>query len=152
MKKIFYSLVALLAFSCSLVSCSDDDDNGISFSTTAEKGAAGTYTGTWKQTEDGTTETTTCEGTITLTATDSLNCVDVTFSAPDFEISATSVANIAHAQHGYVLNNNVDTNPLAAAFTGKIDENGNLSVNFMKQRRVGRKQYTFFFVFEGKKN
>lgn len=145
-------MVALLAFSCSLASCSDDDDNNINYSTTAEKGAAGTYTGTWKQTEDGTTDTSTCEGTITLTATDSINCVDVTFNAPDFEISATSVANITHAQHGFVLNNNVDTNPLAAAFTGKIDENGNLCVNFMKQRRVGRKQYTFFFVFEGKKN
>ena len=44
MKKIIYSLAAMLALSFSFVSCGDDDDT-ISFPTTPEKAAAGTYTG-----------------------------------------------------------------------------------------------------------
>ena len=151
MKKIVYSLVVLLAMSCVFIACSNDDNNDMNFDTTAEKAAAGIYQGMWTQTEDGTDNIPTCEGTITLTPTDSVNCVDITFNAPDFSISATSVANIAHAQNGFVFNNNVDKNGLEAAFAGKIDENGTLKANFMKQMRVGRKQYTYFFVFEGKK-
>lgn len=152
MRKIIYSLAALLAFSFSFVSCSDDDDNNITFDTTPEKAAAGTYTGTWTQTEDGATTSTTCNGTVTVAPTSNAYQADFTFEAPDFEINATSVANISHANYSFVFNNNVETNPLGANFAGMIDENGNLTVNFMKQRRVGRKQYTFFFVFEGKKN
>lgn len=158
MKKIVYSLVALLTLSCGFVSCGSDDDNDITFSTTPEKAAAGTYSGTWTLTEEGATTSKTCEGTITLTPTDSVNCVDITFDAPfkgddeKYKINATSVANISHANNGFVFNNNVDTNPLGANFAGKIDEQGNIALNFMKQVKEGRKQYTYFFVFEGKKN
>ena len=152
MKKIVYSLVALLTLSCGFVSCGSDDDNDITFSTTPEKAAAGTYSGTWTQTEDGATTSTTCEGTITIAPTSNAYQADITFDAPEFSISATSVANISHANNGFVFNNNVDTNPLGANFAGKIDEQGNIALNFMKQMKVGRKQYTYFFVFEGKKN
>lgn len=157
MKKIVYSLVALLTLGCGFVSCGDDD-NDITFSTTPEKAAAGTYSGTWTLTEEGASTSTTCEGTIIIAPTSNIYQADITFEVPfdgdkeKFKISATSVANISHSNNGFVFNNNVDTNPLGANFAGKIDEQGNIALNFMKQVKDGRKQFTYFYVFEGKKN
>ena len=153
MKKIIYSLAAMLALSFSFVSCGDDDDT-ISFPTTPEKAAAGTYTGTWTVSSD--TESSEGSGTIILTATDTPYNVDVTiegsFTTAALNVSSTSIANITQANNGFVFNNNMATNPLGAGFTGKIDENGNIGVNFQKEVRVGRKQYKYNYVFYGKKN
>lgn len=153
MKKIIYSLAAMLALSFSFVSCGDDDDT-ISFPTTPEKAAAGTYTGSWTVTSD--TETVEGSGTITLAASSTPYNVDVTiegsFSTIALNVSTTSIANIAHANNGFVFNNNTDSNPLGAGFTGKIDESGAIGVNFQKEVRVGRKQYKYNYIFVGKKN
>lgn len=153
MKKIIYSLAAMLALSCSFVSCGDDDDT-ISFPTTPEKAAAGTYTGSWTVTSD--TETVEGSGTITLAASSTPYNVDITiegsFSTTALNVSTTSIANIAHANNGFVFNNNTDSNPLGAGFTGKIDESGAIGVNFQKEVRVGRKQYKYNYIFVGKKN
>ena len=153
MKKIIYSLAAMLALSCSFASCGDDDDT-ISFPTTPEKAAAGTYTGSWTVTSD--TETVEGSGTITLAASSTPYNVDVTiegsFSTTALNVSTTSIANIAHANNGFVFNNNTDSNPLGAGFTGKIDESGAIGVNFQKEVRVGRKQYKYNYIFVGKKN
>jgi hypothetical protein len=153
MKKIIYSLAAMLALSFSFVSCGDDDDT-ISFPTTPEKAAAGTYTGSWPVTSD--TETVEGSGTITLAASSTPHNVDVTiegsFSTTALNVSTTSIANIAHANNGFVFNNNTDSNPLGAGFTGKIDESGAIGVNFQKEVRVGRKQYKYNYIFVGKKN
>jgi hypothetical protein len=153
MKKIIYSLAAMLALSFSFVSCGDDDDT-ISFPTTPEKAAAGTYTGSWTVTSD--TETVEGSGTITLDASSTPYNVDVTiegsFSTTALNVSTTSIANIAHANNGFVFNNNTDSNPLGAGFTGKIDESGAIGVNFQKEVRVGRKQYKYNYIFVGKKN
>lgn len=153
MKKLIYSLAAMLALSFSFVSCGDDDDT-ISFPTTPEKAAAGTYTGSWTVTSD--TETLEGSGTITLAASSTPYNVDVTiegsFSTTALNVSTTSIANIAHANNGFVFNNNTDSNPLGAGFTGKIDESGAIGVNFQKEVRVGRKQYKYNYIFVGKKN
>lgn len=153
MKKIIYSLAAMLALSFSFVSCGDDDDT-ISFPTTPEKAAAGTYTGSWTVTSD--TETVEGSGTITLAASSTPYNVDITiegsFSTTALNVSTTSIANIAHANNGFVFNNNTDSNPLGAGFTGKIDESGAIGVNFQKEVRVGRKQYKYNYIFVGKKN
>ena len=143
----------MLALSFSFVSCGDDDDT-ISFPTTPEKAAAGTYTGSWTVTSD--TETVEGSGTITLAASSTPYNVDVTiegsFSTTALNVSTTSIANIAHANNGFVFNNNTDSNPLGAGFTGKIDESGAIGVNFQKEVRVGRKQYKYNYIFVGKKN
>ena len=153
MKKIIYSLAAMFALSFSFVSCGDDDDT-ISFPTTPEKAAVGTYTGSWTVTSD--TETVEGSGTITLAASSTPYNVDVTiegsFSTTALNVSTTSIANIAHANNGFVFNNNTDSNPLGAGFTGKIDESGAIGVNFQKEVRVGRKQYKYNYIFVGKKN
>ena len=153
MKKIIFSLAAMLALSCSFISCGNDDDNDITFSTTPEKAAAGTYTGNWTITSDA--ETVEGSGTITIAPTSTPYNADITiegsFSTTALNVNATSIANITHANYGFVFNNN-SINPLGASFTGKIDENGTIGVNFQKEVKVGRKQYKYNYVFWGKKN
>lgn len=153
MKKIIFSLAAMLALSCSFISCGNDDDNDITFSTTPEKAAAGTYTGNWTITSDA--ETVEGAGTITIAPTSTPYNADITiegsFSTTALNVNATSIANISHANNGFVFNNNA-TNPLGASFTGKIDDNGTIGVNFQKEVKVGRKQYKYNYVFWGKKN
>jgi hypothetical protein len=153
MKKIIFSLAAMLALSCSFISCGNDDDNDITFSTTPEKAAAGTYTGNWTITSDA--ETVEGSGTITIAPTSTPYNADITiegsFSTTALDVNATSIANISHANNGFVFNNNA-TNPLGASFTGKIDDNGTIGVNFQKEVKVGRKQYKYNYVFWGKKN
>ena len=65
MKKFIYSVIAMLALGCTFVACSsDDDDPSYNFTSSAEQGSAGTYTGEWTRTsDDGTVET--FAGTIT---------------------------------------------------------------------------------------
>ncbi len=155
MKKIIFSLAAMLALSCSFISCGNDDDNDITFSTTPEKAAAGTYSGNWTISSD--TETVgEGEGTITIAPTSTPYNADITiegsFSTTSLNVNATSIANISHANNGFVFNNNNDKNPLGTSFTGKIDESGVIGVNFVKEVRVGRKQYKYYYTFLGKKN
>ena len=113
MKKIIFSLAAMLALSCSFISCGNDDDNDITFSTTPEKAAAGTYTGNWTITSDA--ETIEGSGTITIAPTSTPYNADITiegsFSTTALNVNATSIANISHANNGFVFNNN-STNPL----------------------------------------
>lgn len=149
MKKYIYSLVTAIALCCGFVSCGDDDDT-ISFSVSAEQGSAGTYSGTWSKTANG--NETTSTGTVTLAATSTANNTNVTFSCTEFEIDATSIANVTHASNGYVFNNNVSTNPLGAGFSGRIDEDGTIQLNFQKEVREGRQRTIYVFKFIGKKN
>lgn len=149
MKKYIYSLVAALALSFGFVSCGDDDDT-ITFSTSAEQGSAGTYSGTWSKTANGNEATAT--GTVTLTAASAANNTNVTFSCTEFELDATSIANVTHASNGYVFNNNATANPLGAGFTGKIGEDGTIQINFQKEVREGRTRTIYIFKFIGKKN
>jgi len=153
MKKIIYSLAVLFACSCAFISCGDDDDS-TTFSTTPEKESAGIYSGTWTVTLDN--ESYSGVGSITLEATNTVYQTNVTFSSQlensSLNVSETSIANITHAGKGYIFNNNTDSNPLGSGFSGKIDDSGNMYVNFQKQVKVGRKQYIYTYVFAGKKN
>lgn len=47
MKKLIYSLFAILALSCTFVACSDDDTEGAPVSQTPASDCSGTYSGTW---------------------------------------------------------------------------------------------------------
>lgn len=151
MKNFIYSVIAVLALGCTFVACGDDDDPSYSFSSSAEQGSAGTYTGEWTRTsDDGTVET--FAGTITLAAAGT-NATDVTFSCPDASLDATSIANVFHANNGYQFFNQTvsDANKLGVAFSGRIDEAGNMTTNFTRSQRVGRKNYEFKYEFKGKK-
>lgn len=153
MKKFIYSIFAVLALSCTLVACGDDKDENISYSTTAEKGSEGTYTGTWTRTSDSGVETS--EGTVAFVAGASTGVTNVTFTCAGFSLDATSVANIWHSGHGYqfvnqVYENNPD-NKLGVAFSGAVDADGNLKTSFTISQRNGRKLVEFKYEFVGKK-
>ena len=68
-------------------------------------------------------------------------------------IAANSVANVWHANYGYQFFNQTisDANELGAAFSGRIDEAGNLSASFTISQKVGRKNVEFRYEFRGKK-
>lgn len=152
MKKFIYSVIAVLALGCTFVACSDDnDDPSIDFTSSAEQGSAGTYNGEFSRlSDDGTIDT--YSGTITLAAAGT-NATNVTFSCPDASLDATSIANVFHANYGYQFFNQTvsDANKLGVAFSGRIDEAGNLNASFTLSQRVGRKNYDFKYEFKGKK-
>ncbi len=149
MKKILFSLMALVTLSLGFTSCSSDDE--VSFATTAEAGSAGTYTGTYVVTaEDGTSNSYT--GTITLAAAaDKAGCTNVTFTCADASLEKTSIANVCHANNGYNFTNQSGSNGLGVAFAGKIDESGNCTCGFTMSQRVGRKTVLNKYAFTGKK-
>ena len=150
MKKLIYSLLTVFALGCGFTACSDDDDEVINYSTTAEKASAGTYSGTWTRTSGTTTNE--YEGTITLVATDSIGATDITFSCPEASLNATSVANVWNAGHGFQFVNNIETNGLGTKFAGSISAEGEMMAAFKISQRNGRvlTEYTYNFV--GKKS
>ena len=151
MKRFIYSVIAVLALGCTFVACGDDnDDPSIDFTTTAEQGSAGTYSGEWTRISSEGTDV--YSGTVTLAAAGT-NATNVTFSCPDASIEATSIANVWHANYGYQFFNQTvsDANKLGVAFSGRIDEAGNIDASFTLSQRVGRKNYEFKYEFIGKK-
>ena len=152
MKRFIYSVIAVLTLGSTFVACGDDnDDPSIDYSTTAEQGSAGTYTGEWTRT--GSDATDVFSGTVTLAASGTANVTEVTFSCPDASLDATSVANVWHANYGYEFFNQTvsDANKLGVAFSGRIDESGNMVASFTISQKVGRKNYEFKYEFKGKK-
>ena len=121
MKKLLYSIIATLAFSCTLVACSDsNDDESYTYSTSADQATAGTYTGTWTRTLDGESET--FEGSISLSSAGKAGVSNITFS-----------------------------NGLGAAFSGRISEDGVITAGFTISQKVGRKSYDYQYKFLGHK-
>ena len=148
MKKILYSMMAVLALSCTFVACGSDGDDTPTYTTTAEKASAGTYSGIFTRTDvDGKAES--FDGTITLTPTDSVGCTDVTFLCTDASLDKTAVANVANAGQGFKFVNNQASNGLGAKFSGQISGTGVLTAAFTINQRVGRSTTTFFYTFEG---
>lgn len=153
MKKIIFNLFAVLAISCSFVACGDDD-NDYKFDFSASEGSAGTYVGTYSKVLDGSDEAPVVgEGTITLTATAEADVTQVAFDCPTCSISAQSIANVTHANKGYIINNQIVSadNTLGVSFAGKIYDNGAMKVTFSTSEKVGRKNYTYNYTFEGTK-
>ncbi len=151
MKKILYLMMAVVAlgFGFTAVSCNDDDDD-VTFSTSPEVGSAGTYSGTYTMTEDGTTDTTYAAGTVVLSA-ESAYISNVAFTSADLDLDVSSTANISHANDGYVFSNPSSSNGVGAAFSGRIDGNGTIETYFQLVVTVNRKAHTYIYIFNGSK-
>lgn len=152
MKKIFYSIMAAVALSLTLTACGSDGDESYNYSTTAEQATAGTYAGTWTRTsDDGTQET--FSGTVTLAATSEKGKTNVTFSCPDADLNATSIANVWNAKNDFQFMNQTvsDANGLGVAFSGFISEAGVLNTAFTISQKVGRKTVSYTYDFTGNK-
>lgn len=154
MKKILFALFAVMALV--LTSCKDKVepvDPGTP--TNPEKTLAGTYTGTWTRTLDGVTET--GQGTIVIAPTDERYICTVTISCPSLDDSArpainitgTDVANITPART--VFNAFGDAEKIAGVFSGKISEANELTMQFTRSIKEGRKTFTYSYTFEGVK-
>lgn len=157
MKKLIYSLFAVLALSCTFVACSDDDDDAAAPAGNPAEAAAGTYTGTWQIILDGDTAVT--PGTVTLAPGDTAFVAKVGVDIPEYTIkvngrdskrtfSAKEVANIAFAgnANSFVFSN--ASGVKLGNFAGRIAE-GSANVYFQTSERVGRKNYTFVYNFVG---
>lgn len=144
-------MVAMLALATGFTSCGDDDDTSYNYTTTAEVGSAGTYSGTWTRTLDSTTDT--FSGSVTLEAGSTKGVTNVTISCPDASIDAKSVANVWHSNDGYQFVNQVvsSANGLGTSFSGRVSNAGELTTSFTLEQKVGRKNYKFVYSFIGKK-
>lgn len=148
MKKILFSMLAIAALSIGFVSCGDDDEE-TTYTTTAEAGSAGTYTGTWTSVTDDATNT--YDGTVSLAAADKTGCTNVTFDCPGASLNKTAIANVWHSNNGYQFVNQVDKNDLGAAFSGRVSDDGQLTTAFTISQKVGRKQVLVKYSFVGKR-
>ncbi|MCD8290283.1 MAG: hypothetical protein LUC91_02135 [Prevotella sp.] len=146
MKKILYLMMAFVALSFVAVSCDDDDD--VTFTVSPEEGAAATYVGTYTMWEDGTTDTTYASGTVVITPERSY-VANVAWQCADLDLDVASVANISHANDGYVFSNTSTDNEIGSAFSGRIDESGNIETYFQLLTTVNRKPHTYIYIFEG---
>lgn len=153
MKKLLYIFLALAVASFTLTACGDDDDNdnGITFTNTPEKDAAGVYQGYFTRQRGGTTTVDTAAGTMEIIPTDSAYFADFHFVSTPFNLDVKSVANISHADRGYVFYNNLPANPVGSAWAGRINNEGTMNLTFQIRQRVGRRTYTFNYTFEGQR-
>lgn len=152
MKKFIYSMAALLALASGFTACgNDNDDPSYNYSTTAEAGSAGTYSGTWTRVSDDGSDT--FSGSITLAAGSQAGTTNVSFSCPDASLSASSIANVWHSNDGYQFVNQTvsDANSLGAGFAGRISGSGELTAAFTISQKVGRKTVAFKYSFIGQK-
>ena len=150
MKKAFSYILALVVVSCFLAACNSDDapSYGPSFSTPAQQDAQGTFSGTFSRVQVGTEDTLRAAGTLTITATDTLNRARITYASDDMaELAASApfAANIAHADQGYTLFNKSGD----IALVGRIDNAQRMSASFTKAVRSGRKTVRYNYTFQG---
>ena len=149
MKKFIYSVLTVFALGCAFTACSDDEDEVINYSTTAEQASAGTYSGTWTRTSSTATET--HSGTVTLTAAGSVGATNITFSCPGTSLDMTSIANVWNSGMGFQFVNNLETNGLGAKFAGRITDEGQLTPSFTISIREGRNLTEYAYEFVGNK-
>lgn len=156
MKKIIYGLLFLLTCGLTLSACSDDDDDLVKHSATPEAAAAGTYAGTWSKQQVG-GDTTTGEGTLTLSAaTDEAGnalayAVNVAAESTSLMLSKSSIANITWVNDGFAFNNNAQGNGFGTVFAGNVLGDGTASITFTVSEKSGRKTVNYIYSFTGKK-
>lgn len=134
-----------------LVSCDKDEDNIITFNSTPEKELQGIFTGIYVRVQNGTTDTLRAEGTMTLTATDTLYMTKITFDSNEMTELAGIVAipaNISHADRGYMFYNKSGDNTL----TGRVSDGHTVQLRFSKLIRISaRKSIRYNYLFTGRK-
>lgn len=149
MKKLLLFPLFTIALALAFSACSDDEDESFVSDGHPEVTAQGTYQGVWTRVYSG--DTVTANGYITVTATDTAYCADITFYCADFDLSATAVSNITYANSNtaFYYGNGSTDNGLGTQFGGMIS-NGAATVLFTKSTTVGRKEYEYTYSFNSK--
>ena len=151
MKKILYSLLAVLAVTFALVSCGDDDNSGSKHATPPEETFAGTYEGTWtKYDSDGTTVLAEGqEGVFTVAKGDVSYSAKLTFS--DTEDSSADASDVVVNIAWNGDNAKFYTTSTSLPVNGEVTTGGLLIAKFSKTVKSGKKTNTYFFAFNGHK-
>jgi hypothetical protein len=154
MKKILYSLFALMAMCTFVTSCGDDDIdwNRGTHANRPETTAVGTYSGTWEVFgEDGVTSEGTFNGSVSIAAGSSAYTVNVTTVCSEVTAaSGETAANIAWSNDDLKVFSTVKNGTLETMINAEI-VSGNLNLKFSKTVREGRKTMTKFYQFKGRK-
>ena len=140
MKKILLSFAITFATCCMFVACGSDDDSGMTFTTTPEEQAVGTYDGTFTRDYtdlEGVEHHDEATGTLVFTA-NTTYVSDIEFTCSSLELSANSVANISHANKDLVFYNNNTSNGLGGRFTGRIINDESVKLTFNTEIEVKR--------------
>lgn len=150
MKKNLYILMVLMSVVFGFTACSDDDEP--IGTQNPETEVAGTYSGTWTKvlinTSNEVQSTETANGTITVAANRQW-VVDVTFNEaqPVIESVTTIIANCSGtSETGYQITKYEESSKVSY---GCAVEDGVMSFAFETKEKVGRKEYTATYTFEG---
>lgn len=151
---IFICLLPLSA-SLSLCSCSGDDDNGdkvYTHTTTPEKEAHGTYTGTYVRLQANSSTAVPEEGigTLVITPSETAYVANIRFECEALGISAGTPVNITFANDGFIFSNVDSSNPLGSPVSGRIMAGNQAESSFQLKIRQGRSTKTFDITFAGK--
>jgi len=150
MKKIFYLLIATIAFSFTMVSCGDDGDENIKYSTTADQATAGTYVGTITKQLAGSEEIESFPCTVTLESV-SAGVSNITVFCDPESINSSAVVNIWNAKYDFFFVNNLATVFGINGIAGKVLQDGTLTTSFTLSKIIKKKNYEYIYKFEGTK-
>jgi hypothetical protein len=154
MKKILFAALAFACIGFGFTACEDDDDDAVYIYSEPIEQVAGTYEGTWTSIYEK--DTITAAGTIEIAPDSTRAKYLANVNVPECSAvnldSMSSVANLVQAgQYGFSLVNVSSENGFATSFRGRVSEEGQLTLNFTKKVRVGRKSNTYSFTFVGDK-
>lgn len=148
--KNLYTFMVVFLLGAGIAACSDDDSN-ITYSSTAETDAQGSFNGTFIRVQVGTTDTLTATGTLVITATDTLNRAYISFTSDELTELTTSKpipVNIAHADQGFMFYNKSGD----YAVVGRINDSQAIRTTFTKAVRSGRSTRRYNYEFTGMRN
>lgn len=125
---------------------------------TAAAGIAGTYKGTWSLVDDQGASSQ-AEGTVVFSEIEGeAYLVKMTFEASGIALSATTRANVSHAEDDYVFFNNTASELLPAdagedasvpAFQGRVKKDGSTSFSYKLKTGKGKKAKNNTYTFTG---
>jgi hypothetical protein len=151
MRQYIYILIAVFVGCCAVTACSSDSDENSVYSTPAQQAAQGIYSGRFIRVQNGTVDTLIAEGTLTLTATDTLNRARFTFSSEamaELETIAAIAANVSYANDGFIFYNTSSDNTM----TGRIYTDHSITARFSKAIRISaRRTVRYNYEFKGSK-
>lgn len=130
-----------------MASCeTTNNDPVINYENTASHDIAGTYSGVWTVI-DGNGNETTPKGTITFAEKEDAYVATITVTC-EGAADRTDVCNVSHANHGFVFYNNTGAS-FGTKFSGSIDADGNISMQYAIEERQGRFTVTNSYSFSG---
>ncbi|MDE6342346.1 MAG: hypothetical protein K2K93_08515 [Muribaculaceae bacterium] len=156
MKNIIKTLFMAVVMACTLTACRDNaeiPDHGPVVH--PQEDAKGLYVGEWTIEEVGSPDVKTEPGTMELTPSEYNYVTIVNVKCEAQNIDLTSAANITPGGEGYLISNGSASNGFGekdAQFSGAVNKsNWSGWIRFKKNVKVGIKNRTYFYTFNGKR-